>query len=263
VDLRIKGRRALVTGASLGIGRAVAEELAREGCDVAMVARTEATLRGAASDIARASGRRVVAVPADASVPEAITSAAREAAQQLGGPIDILVNNAGSTPEDGIDHVDFAKWQYSIALKQFGYARFAQCVLPAMRAQKWGRIVNVIGRSGHQPRPVYLAGGAVNAGLLNFTKALAEECARDNVLVTGVNPGPIDTPRWRSLRDAAERTRGVAADQYDGRAIAGVPLGRIGTSEEVAAVVLFLCSERASFVTGEIVNVDGGGTRCI
>ena len=263
MDLLIKGRRALVTGASLGIGRAVADELAHEGCDVAMVARSEDTLRQAADDIARASGRRVVAVPADASVPEAVVSAVEQATQALGGPIDILVNNAGSTPEDGIDRLDFVKWQYSVALKQFGYARFAQLVLPAMRAQKWGRIVNVIGRSGHQPRPVYLAGGSVNAGLLSFTKGLAEDCARDNVLVTGVNPGPIDTPRWQSLREAAVRTRGVTAEQYDGRAIAGVPLGRIGTSEEVAAVVLFLCSERASFVTGEIINIDGGGTRCI
>jgi 3-oxoacyl-[acyl-carrier protein] reductase len=263
VDLLIKGRRALVTGASLGIGRAVAEELAREGCDVAMVARTEDTLRRAADDIVRASGRRVIAVLADASVPEEISIAVQQAMQELGGSIDILVNNAGSTPEDGIDRVDFGKWQYSIALKQFGYARFAQLVLPAMRANRWGRIVNVIGRSGHQPRPVYLAGGSVNAGLLNFTKALAEECAKDNILVTGVNPGPIDTPRWRSLREEAAATRGVTAEQYDGRAISSVPLGRIGTSDEVAAVVLFLCSERASFVTGEIVNVDGGGTRCI
>jgi len=263
MDFLIKDRRALVTGASLGIGRAVAEELAREGCDVAMVARSVDTLRQAADEIARSSGRRVIAVPADASVPEAIVDAVEQASRALGGSIDILVNNAGSTPEDGIDRLDFAKWQYSVALKQFGYARFAQLVLPAMRAQKWGRIVNVIGRSGHQPRPVYLAGGSVNAGLLSFTKALAEECARDNVLVTGVNPGPIDTPRWRSLREAAVRTRGVTAEQYDGRAIASVPLGRIGTSEEVAAVVLFLCSARASFVTGEIINVDGGGTRCI
>jgi 3-oxoacyl-[acyl-carrier protein] reductase len=263
VDLLIEGRRALVTGASLGIGRAVAEGLACEGCDVAMVARTEDTLRRAAEEIARRSGRRVIAVPADASEPDAIVGAVEQAARELRGSIDILVNNAGSTPEDGIDRVDFAEWQHSVALKLFGYARFAQRVLPAMRAQKWGRIVNVIGRSGHQPRPVYLAGGAINAGLLNFTKALAEECAKDNVLVTGVNPGPIDTPRWRDLRDAAVRTRGLDAAQYDARAIAGVPLGRIGTPEEVAAVVLFLCSARASFVTGEIVNVDGGGTRCI
>jgi 3-oxoacyl-[acyl-carrier protein] reductase len=262
MDLLIKGKRALVTGASLGIGRAVAEELAREGCDVALVARTEDTLRQAAEEIGRTTNQRVIAVPADASDLDSIPRAVEAAVQELGGPIDILVNNAGSTPEDGIDRVDFAKWQYSIALKQFGYVRFAQLVLPGMRARKWGRIVNVIGRSGHQPRPVYIAGGAVNAGLLNFTKALAEECAKDNVLVTGVNPGPIDTPRWQTLRDAAGK-RGVTADQFDGRAIAGVPLGRIGTSEEVAAVVVFLCSGRASFVTGEIVNVDGGGTRCI
>jgi 3-oxoacyl-[acyl-carrier protein] reductase len=263
MDLLIKGRRALVTGASLGIGRAVAEELAREGCDVALVARTEETVRQAAAEIARGTNRRVVAVPADASEADDIVRAVETAVRELGGPIDILVNNAGSTPEDGIERLDFAKWQYSVALKQFGYARFAQLVLPAMRAQKWGRIVNVIGRSGHQPRPVYLAGGAVNAGLLSFTKGLAEDCAGDNVLVTGVNPGPIDTPRWRDLREAAGRTRGVTAEQFDGRAIAGVPLGRLGSSEEVAAVVVFLCSERASFVTGEIVNIDGGGTRCI
>jgi len=263
MDLLIKGRRALVTGASLGIGRAVAEELAREGCDVALVARTEATLQEAAAEIARGTNRRVVAIPADASEEQGIARAAETAVTALGGPIDILVNNAGSTPEDGIERLDFAKWQYSVALKQFGYARFIQAVLPAMRAQKWGRIVNVIGRSGHQPRPVYLAGGAVNAGLLSFTKGLAEDCARDNVLVTGVNPGPIDTPRWQALREAAGRTRGVTAAQFDGRAIAGVPLGRLGRSEEVAAVVVFLCSERASYVTGEIVNIDGGGTRCI
>src|SRR5436853_5988893 len=108
MDLLIKGRRALVTGASLGIGRAVAEELAREGCDVAMVARTEDTLRRAADDIARASGRHVVAVPADASEPEQIADAVERATQELGGSIDILVNNAGSTPEDGIEHLDFA-----------------------------------------------------------------------------------------------------------------------------------------------------------
>jgi 3-oxoacyl-[acyl-carrier protein] reductase len=98
---------------------------------------------------------------------------------------------------------------------------------------------------------------------LSFTKGLAEDCARDNVLVTGVNPGPIDTPRWQSLRESAVRTRGVTAEQYDGRAIASVPLGRLGTSEEVAAVIVFLCSGRASYVAGEIVNVDGGGTRNI
>ena len=188
MDLHLQGKRALVTGASLGIGRAIAEELAREGCDVALVARNAERLQQAAEEIGRGSNGRIVAVPGDGSSAEGIADAIAASRAGLGG-IDILVNNAGSTPEDGIDRVDFEKWQYSVSLKLFGYARFAQSVLPDMRARKWGRIVNIIGRSGHQPRPIYLAGGSINAGLLNLTKALAEECAKDNVLVTGVNPG--------------------------------------------------------------------------
>jgi NAD(P)-dependent dehydrogenase (short-subunit alcohol dehydrogenase family) len=261
VDLELQGRRALVTGASLGIGRAIAGELAREGCDVALVARDAERLRQAAAEISRSSNSKAVAVPADAARAESIAEAIAAARAALGG-IDILVNNAGSTPEDGIDRLDFEKWQYSLALKTFGYARFAHGVLAEMRERRWGRIVNIIGRSGHQPRPVYLAGGSVNAGLLNFTKALAEDCAKDNVLVTGVNPGPIDTPRWAALRSAAV-ARGVAAADFDGRAAASTALGRLGTAEEVAGIVAFLCSDRASYITGEIVNVDGGGTRCI
>jgi 3-oxoacyl-[acyl-carrier protein] reductase len=262
VDLHLQGKRALVTGASLGIGRAIAEELAREGCDVALVARDADRLRRAADEIGRGSNRRVVAVPGDGAHADSIAEAIAAARSALGG-IDILVNNAGSTPEDGIDRVDFEKWQYSVALKLFGYARFAQGVLAEMRERKWGRIVNIIGRSGHQPRPVYIAGGSINAGLLNFTKALAEDCARDNILVTGVNPGPIDTPRWAALREAAVKARGMPAAEFDGRAAASTALGRLGTSEEVAGIVAFLCSDRASYITGEIINVDGGGTRCI
>ena len=262
MDLHIQGKRALVTGASLGIGRAIAEELAREGCDVALVARGEDSLGRAAEEIRAATNRKVAIVPGDAAKLENIGGMVERARTALGG-IDILINNAGSTPEDGIEALDFEKFQKSVSLKLFGYARFAQCVLPDMRARRWGRIVNIIGRSGHQPRPIYLAGGAINAGLLNLTKALAEGCAKDNVLVTGVNPGPTDTPRWQMLREAAVARGSTTAEAYDGRAIAGVPLGRLGTSEEVAGLVAFLCSERASYITGEIVNVDGGGTRCI
>jgi 3-oxoacyl-[acyl-carrier protein] reductase len=262
VDLHLHGKRALVTGASLGIGRAIAEELAREGCDVALVARDAARLRRAADEIGTATNRRIVAAPGDGSRADSIAEVIGAARAALGG-IDILVNNAGSTPEDGIDHVDFEKWQYSVSLKLFGYARFAQGVLPEMRMRKWGRIVNIIGRSGHQPRPVYLAGGSINAGLLNLTKALAEECAKDNILVTGVNPGPIDTPRWRTLREAAVEARKISAAEFDARATASTALGRLGHSDEVAGIVAFLCSDRASYITGEIINVDGGGTRCI
>jgi NAD(P)-dependent dehydrogenase (short-subunit alcohol dehydrogenase family) len=258
MDLGLTGKRALITGASLGIGRAVADELAREGCDLALVARDAKRLGGVAHEIAAASGRKVVALPGDIADTDAIATLVDEALAALGG-IDILVNNAGSTPEDGIARLDFDEFRHSVELKLFGYARFAQCVLPDMRARRWGRIINVIGRSGHQPRPIYVAGGAINAGLLNLTKSLAEACAKDNVLVTGVNPGPIDTPRWHQLRDRAQLPPG----EFDSRAIASVPLGRLGRADEVAGMVAFLCSERASYITGEIVNIDGGGTRCI
>lgn len=262
MDLQLQGKRALVTGASLGIGRAIAEELAREGCDVALVARDAERLRQAAVEIGRESNRKIVAVPGDGSRSDSVADTIATARAALGG-IDILINNAGSTPEDGIDSVDFEKWQYSVSLKSFGYARYAQGVLPEMRARKWGRIVNIIGRSGHQPRPVYLAGGSINAGLLSFTKALAEACAKDNILVTGINPGPIDTPRWGSLRDAAVKSRNISATEFDARAAASTALNRLGRSDEVAGIVAFLCSDRASYITGEIINVDGGGTRCI
>jgi NAD(P)-dependent dehydrogenase (short-subunit alcohol dehydrogenase family) len=226
MDLKLTDKRALITGASLGIGRAVADELAREGCDLALVARDEKRLAHVARDIAAASGRKVSAVAGDIARTDAIPALVDQACAALGG-IDILVNNAGSTPEDGIARLDFDEWRHSVELKLFGYARFAQCVLPGMQAQKWGRIVNIIGRSGHQPRPVYLAGGSINAGLLNLTKALAEAGAKDNVLVTGVNPGPIDTPRWDTLRNKSQLPPG----EFDARAIAGVPLGRLGRAD--------------------------------
>ena len=135
MDLHLHGKRALVTGASLGIGRAIAEELAREGCDVALVARDAGRLRRAADEIGTATDRKIVAAPGDGSRADSIAEVIGAARAALGG-IDILVNNAGSTHEDGIDRVDFEKWQYSVSLKLFGYARFAQSVLPEMRDEK-------------------------------------------------------------------------------------------------------------------------------
>ena len=262
MDLQLQGKRALVTGASLGIGRAIAEELAREGCDVALVARDADRLRRAADEIGAGSNRRIVAVPGDGShadsIAEAIAAArARSAASTSSSTMRDRRRRTASTASTS------RSGSTRCRSRLFGYARFAQGVLPEMRERKWGRIVNIIGRSGHQPRPVYLAGGSINAGLLNFTKALAEDCARDNILVTGVNPGPIDTPRWAALREAAVKARGMPAAEFDGRAAASTALGRLGTSEEVAGIVAFLCSDRASYITGEIINVDGGGTRCI
>jgi 3-oxoacyl-[acyl-carrier protein] reductase len=262
MDLNLTDKVAVVTGGSLGIGRAIASELAAEGASVLIVARNAERLEAAAQEISQASGRQVVAHAGDMTDPGAV-KAAMDAARKAFGRIDILVNNAGASPMGRIADTLDETWQKSLNLKLLGYMRCARDVLPEMRKRRWGRIVNIIGRSGHQPRAAYMAGGAVNAALLNFTLALAEECASENVLVTGVNPGPVQTPRWDALIAQGAAITGKDADAAHAAAIASVPLGRVGLPEEVSGVVAFLCSERASFITGTCINIDGGGTRCI
>lgn len=262
MELGLRGRTALVTGASLGIGRAIARDLAAEGVSVAMVARNADRLRDAATSIARETGAHTIPIAADLVDPGQLDAAVREAEAAL-GQVDILVNNAGATPMGRIAEASDVTWQKSISLKLMGYVRTARLLTPAMRARRWGRVINIIGRSGHQPRPNYIVGSSVNASLLSFTHALAAECAPDNVLVTGVNPGPIATPRWDALvaQGAAGSGRNEAAE--NAAAIASVGLGRLGTVEEVSGLVAFLCSDRAGFITGTMIDVDGGGTRCI
>ena len=262
MDLNLTGKAAVVTGGSPGIGRAIAAELAAEHADVLIVARNAERLEATAQEISKQCGRRVVACAGDMTQPDDVGKV-MAAARQAFGRIDILVNNAGASPMGRIADTPDSIWEKSLNLKLLGYVRCARDVLPGMRERRWGRIVNIIGRSGHQPRAAYMAGGAVNAALLNFTLALAEECAPDNVLVTGVNPGPVQTERWDSLIAQSAAIAGTGADAVNAAAIASVPLGRVGRPEEVSGMVAFLCSERASFMTGTCINIDGGGTRCI
>lgn len=262
MDLKLAGKTAVITGGSLGIGRAVAAELAAENVNVMIVARDAARVAQAAKDIARETNGHVVGHAGDMTNPADIASA-MTAAREAFGQIDILVNNAGASPMGRIAETADAVWEKSLNLKLLGYVRCARDVLPEMRARRWGRVINIIGRSGHQPRAAYVVGGAVNAALLNFTLALAEECARDNVLVTGVNPGPVQTTRWDTLVAQSASMAGQDATAANNAAIASVPLGRVGQPDEVSGMVAFLCSDRASFITGTCINIDGGGTRCI
>ena len=262
MNLNLGGKTALVTGASLGIGRAIALELAQEGVNVVVNARNSERLAATASDIAKASGARVIAAAGDMGVAGDVTRVIDTVRREF-GRIDILINNAGSSPAGRIEEVSDETWLKSLTLKPMGYVRCARAVVPDMRRQRWGRIINVIGRSGHQPRPWYVVGGAANAALLNFTKALADELAPDNVLVNGINPGPVQTPRWDDHISQGAKSNREAEDKVLAQMIATVPLGRVGTPEEVSGMVAFLCSERASFITGALINIDGGGTRCI
>ena len=198
MDLEITGRHALVTGGSLGIGRQTAAHLAAAGADVAIAARDAARLADVAGELDDAYDARVLALPGDMSKAgdiERVIAGTREAF----GHIDILVNNAGSSPAGRIQDLDDATWQAAFGLKFMGYMRCARAVLPEMRERRWGRVVNVIGRGGHNPAAGYILGGSFNAALLNFTRALAYDCAPDNITVNAVNPGATDTPRWQPI----------------------------------------------------------------
>lgn len=262
MNLNLAGKSALVTGASLGIGKAIAMELAQEGVNLVINARNAGRLAATAAEISAATGMRVVAEAGDMGLAADVLRVVERVRSEF-GRIDILINNAGSSPAGRIEEVSDETWLKSLTLKPMGYVRCARAVVPDMRRQRWGRIINVIGRSGHQPRPWYVVGGAANASLLNFTKALADELAADNVLVNGINPGPVQTPRWDEHITQGAKSNSEAEAAVLAQMIATVPLGRVGTPEEVSGMVAFLCSDRASFITGALINIDGGGTRCI
>lgn len=260
MDLGLIGRRALVTGASRGIGRAVALGLAREGAKLAVVAHhNQKQLAEVAGQVREAGGEALV-VPADLSTLGGVENAVSVACDYYGG-IDILVNNAGAIRAGRFLEIPDAQWIEDWNLKLFGYIRMARAVLPIMTDLGGGRIINVIGAAARNPIPNYLPGGAANAALVNFTKGLADEAAKSNVLVTAVSPSAVATERAeQQLHEfAAAESRSLAEMQE--RRAKRFPLGRIATPEDVADVVCFLASERASFITGICVTVDGGATR--
>ena len=259
MELEIAGRHALVTGGSLGIGRQTAATLAAAGVDVAIVARDAARLADVAGELDQASDGRVVAIPGDMSKPADIERVIASTTETL-GPIDILINNAGSSPAGRIQDFKDETWFAAFELKFMGYMRCARAVLPEMRARRWGRIVNVIGRGGHNPAAGYILGGSFNAALLNFTRSLAYDCAADNVTVNGVNPGATDTPRWKHLVEQKSAFTNMTREAIQAESVAEIPAGRIGRPENLADMITFLCSERASHVTGAFLNVDGGST---
>ena len=251
MNLELGGKTALVTGGSKGIGKAIAIGLAREGARVAICARDKATLEQVEAE---------VRIPADLSRLPEVERVVATARERL-GRIDILVNNAGAIRGGGFLDIPDQQWSDDWSLKLLGYIRMCRAVFPLMKAQGGGRVVNVVGAAARNPTPAYLTGGAANAALVNFSKGLADLGAESKILVTAVSPAATATERWESLIAQQARAQGRPIEDLRREATAAYKLGRIATSEDIADVVCFLVSARASFITGICITVDGGATR--
>jgi NAD(P)-dependent dehydrogenase (short-subunit alcohol dehydrogenase family) len=256
MELELAGKVAIVTGGSKGIGRAAALGFVNEGASVVVCARGREALDETVA-AAGASGReRIAAIAADLTDPVAIRSVIERAISEF-GRIDILINNAGSARPGDFLKISDADWKLDFELKFFGYVRMAREAMARMAEKKTGVVINVIGTGGLVPSAGYMVGGAANAALNHFTKALAGEGAKHGVRVVGINPGPILTERLQLFLQQRGREAGSAHSTEDIMRRM-TPLGRPGKAEEVADLILFLASERAAFIHGANITIDGG-----
>lgn len=254
MDLNLKGRTALVTGASRGIGYAVARLLAAEGCNLHLASRSAGDLDAAKKKILAESKVAVTCHAADLGVTENATKLAKECSG-----VDILVNNAGAIPQGTITEMDDKKIRDSWELKLFGYINVTREIYGAMCGRKRGVIVNIIGNAGHRPSAGYIAGAIANAGLMAMTKALGAESPEHGVRVVGVNP--VGTATERAEVRLRERAQKELKDPERWRELVkNNPFGRMTTPEEIANMVVFLASDRASYMSGQVVIVDGGSS---
>jgi len=252
MDLGLKGKVAVVTGGTEGIGKATALKLAQEGANIAICARRKDLLDRVADDIGR-TGAQVLAVAADMSKPADIERFMKAVVERY-GRIDILVNNAGTSARGKFLEVDDATWSSDLELKVFGAIRCSRLAIPHMRKQGGGRIVNITISSAKQPGAQSMPTSVSRAAGLAITKALSKEFAADNILVNTVCIGKI-----KSGQHERRYTReGKSADQYYGEMSKDIPMKRVGEAEEVANVIAFLASDAASYVTGSSINLDGG-----
>ena len=259
MDLELTGKRALVTGGSRGIGRATAVALAREGARVAIVGRERAGLEEAVKTIEASAGQRPAAFQADCTRTRDVASMIEATKAALGG-LDILVNSVGAARGGHFSQLEDEDWDESLASKLTGQIRCCRHALPLLRAQG-GVIVSVTGQRGQQPDDRALPASVANAGLANFIVGLAQAEAAHGVRVVGVSPGPVDTRRIHSIFETEARLTGSSVEAVRDRWIAQVPLGRIARVEEVADVIVFLASSRASYISGTVIQVDGASTR--
>jgi 3-oxoacyl-[acyl-carrier protein] reductase len=263
MDLGIKGKAALVTGGSRGIGRETARQFLEEGVRVMICGRNAETLERTRDELAKATGGEVHATVADMTKQDDIVRLVAATTERF-GTIDILVNNAGQMYSGRFGVMTDEGLKEQLETKLFGFLRAIRLVHPIMKAQRWGRIVNLIGGAGKEPDPYMFGSGITNSGLLNITKSLSTEFGEDNVLVNAVCPGWVDTNLWRRNAQGLAQELGAQSEEEARRQAARKnSLNRFGKPEELANAIVFLCSERASYITGVSLNLDGGRLKAL
>ena len=262
MELGLKGRKAFITGASRGIGAAIARALAAEGVDLALFGREAARCEALAGDIRRDHGVAVAVGEFDFERPDEIPGAVRAAADALGA-VDILVNNAGGAARGHLADLSDEAWDNCFAVKPIGLMRMSRETLSYLEASDQPRIVNIAGTRGREPSAFSVMAGPINFGTLSATKVLANALGPRGITVNAVNPGSTNTRRWQELRRMTAEERGVSLEEADRHLVREVPLGRVVEPEDIADLVVFLASARAGMISGCAFNVDGGRTRSI
>lgn len=262
MNLGIANKVALVAAASRGLGKAAALALAQEGCAVAIAARRVADLEQAAGEIRTATGARVLAAPADvASADDCEALMARVRAEL--GPVEILVNNAGGPRPGVFSDMSDADWLAAVELNLLSAVRLTRLALPEMRARHWGRIINITSLSVKQPIPDLILSNAVRAAVVGMAKTLSLEVAAEGITVNNVCPGHTLTDRVRHLNAARAAAEGRTVDEIMAESLAAIPMRRLGKPEELAALIAFLASQQAAYITGTTIQVDGGAIQSL